>query len=150
MRHSLNFALLERKASNTTAATVRAVISVDFLVEGQSLLHRLVKQDGGHGDFMGCFVRSLSEQNYKKRELLLSGAPAETDEGRVLLYVCPECGDIRCGAYAARVRLQPGAVEWFDFAYENGYEPGRPILEVGPFTFDAANYVQVITRAGAA
>jgi hypothetical protein len=56
-----------------------------------------------------------------------------------LLYICPECGDIGCGAYGVKLRLTDSTAEWFDFAYENGYEAGRP-LAVGPFIFDRSEY----------
>ena len=99
---------------------------------------------------MGCFVYGQSDSNQKAKDRLLSAAPSETEEGRVLLYICPECGDIGCGAYAARIRKQTTTVEWHDFAYENGYEAGRSIPEVGPFIFDAKDYERVISKAASA
>ncbi|QDU94686.1 hypothetical protein Pla8534_24920 [Lignipirellula cremea] len=96
---------------------------------------------------MGCFVRGFPEANLAKQKTLLASSPAETDDGRVLLYVCPECGDIGCGAYAVKVRATQGTVEWFEFAYVNGHEPPRFIESIGPFLFDAEEYKSVVTRS---
>ena len=147
MRNALSFHLLERKASTSGEATTQARTSVDFLVDETSLLQRLTDEDGGHGDFMGCFVRDFPEANLAKQKTLLASSPAETEDGRVLLYVCPECGDIGCGAYAVKVRAIQGIVEWSEFAYVNGYEPPRPIESVGPFLFEPEEYKSVITRS---
>ncbi|MET9266822.1 hypothetical protein [Amycolatopsis sp. NPDC004079] len=39
---------------------------------------------------------------------MLGDAP----DGRVLLYVCPECEDIECGAIAAKVSRRGDLVTW--------------------------------------
>jgi hypothetical protein len=150
MISSLDFRLLNRVASATGGTTTKGRTSVDFVIDGEGLLTRLVAADGGgHGDFMGCFVLGLPELNQAKSALLAGQSAAETDEGRVLLYLCPECGDIRCGAYAAKVQVGPELVEWSDFAYENGYEPGRRLANLGPFVFGLSEYRDVIARASA-
>ena len=150
MPHSLDFRLLSRPASASGGAITQGRTSVDFLIDGEGLLARLVKADGGHSDFMGCFVHGFPEQNQRKLALLAGQAPPETDEGRVLLYVCPECGDTGCGAYAAKVRVGAEVVEWSDFAYENGYEPAKRLPGLGPFVFILHEYKNVIARSSAA
>jgi len=147
MRNSLSFHLLDRKASASGGATTQARTSVDFLVDESSLLKLLTKEDGGHEDFMGCFVRGFREENLAKQKTLLATSPSETEDGRVLLYLCPECGDIGCGAYAVKIRASQGSVEWSEFAYVNGYEPPRPIKSIGPFLFAPEEYKDVVTRS---
>lgn len=147
MNHSIGFRILERKASTSGEATTQARTSVDFLVDDISLLQQLSKASAGHEDFMGCFVRGFPEANLAKKKALLALSPAETEDGRVLVYVCPECGDIGCGAYAVKVRAVDGFVEWSKFAYVNGYEPPSPIDSVGTFMFDQSEYENVIARA---
>jgi hypothetical protein len=132
------------------AGITQARTSVDFLIDGAALLARLVNAGTGHADFMGCFVRGFAQHNQEKLALLAGQAPPETDDGRVLLYVCPACGEIRCGSYAAKVQVGTEAVEWSDFAYENGYEPAKPLAGLGPFVFGLHEYTNVITRASAA
>ena len=145
MRNSLGFNFLLRKASSFNGLSTQSRVSVDFLVDETSLLHKLTKDDGDHKDYMGCFVHGFPEANLAKRTTLLAASPAETEDGRFLLYVCPECGDIGCGAYAVKVRMTQGIVEWSEFAYVNGYEPARFIESVGPFQFKPEEYQSVIT-----
>lgn len=73
--------------------------------------------------------------------------PSEVADGRSLLYVCPECGDIGCGAYAAHVRREAGNYVWLDFVYVNGYELPRPLPTIGPFVFTAPEYEHAIAAA---
>jgi hypothetical protein len=146
MPSSLDFRLLNRAAWAADGAFKTGRTSVDFLIDGQALLAWLVKLGGGHADFMGCFVLGFAERNQAKRASLTGQSPPETNEGRVLLYVCPECGDIGCGAYAARVHVGTELVEWSDFAYENGYEPSQSLRDIGPFLFRLSEYQDVIAR----
>ena len=99
---------------------------------------------------MGCFVQGFASENLKKQAQLADGLEPDTEEGRYLLYVCPECGDIGCGAYGAKLRLDEQTAEWYDFAYENGYEPGHPVHGVGPFIFERTQYHASLEVASAA
>jgi hypothetical protein len=148
MPSSLDFRLLNRAASASGGVITTGRTSIDFVIDGEALLAQLTNVGGGHADFMGCFVLGFTERNQAKRASLIGQSPPETDEGRVLLYVCPECGDIGCGAYAARVQVGVELVEWSDFAYENGYEQSQP-LGVGPFVFRLPEYEDVTARASA-
>ena len=60
--------------------------------------------------------------------MLVSQASPDSESGRVLLYICPECGDIGCGAYSVRIEKTDAGYTWGDFAYENGYEEPRVTL----------------------
>jgi hypothetical protein len=103
-----------------------------------------VKADGGHDDFMGCFVKGFNAQNETTaRKLKLLTEP----EDRVLLYICPECGDIGCGAYSAHIVKTDSGYIWENFAYENGYEELRIIENFGPFSFESLAYEAAIDRA---
>jgi hypothetical protein len=150
MLRTLGFRILKRVASDMAGGTTQARTSVDFTIDGAGLLAHVVSVAGGHADFMGCFVRGFAESNRAKLELLSGSADAETADGRVLLYVCPECGDMGCGSYAAKVKVSAEVVEWFDFAYENGYEPARPLQELGPFVFALKQYMSTVTAASEA
>jgi len=148
--HSVAFQLLRREGGSDPTGSKAARVSVDFVIDGASLLVRLLKADGGRGDFMGCFVHGFTAENKSKKLRLESDLGAETEEGRYLLYLCPECGDVGCGAYGAKLRLTESTAEWYDFAYENGYEPGRLLAEVGPFIFARSEYNAVLEVASAA
>lgn len=140
---------LHRPGSSAYGCTVAERLSADFVVDGQSLLQCLVEADGGHADFMGCLARGFPEQNAKTVSALLVQQPPQTESGRVLLYICPECGDIGCGAYSARVVEIDSGYLWESFAYENGYEEARLIEGVGPFLFDRGAYESAIRTAAA-
>ena len=120
---SITVRRLVRSGNSTPDATKSARVSADFIVDGQSLLSRLVKVDAGHSDFTGCFVHGFTDENLKKYTQLAGAARPDSNDGRDLLYVCPECGDIGCGAYAAKVRINSDVAQWYDFAYENGSSP---------------------------
>jgi hypothetical protein len=140
---------LVRPGSSSGGCTVAERLSIDFLVDGESLLQTLVKVDGGHADFMGCFVKGYPEQNAKNAEKLIVHEKPDTNTGRVLLYICPECGDIGCGAYSAHVTKTDGYYMWSEFAYENGYEAARLLDGIGPFSFEDNTYEEVVKCAAA-
>jgi len=150
MTHTLAYELLNRDAKALPGGgTVQGRVSVDFRVDDTSLLQALVKADGGHADFMGCFVRGFAGPNREAMNKLLARSSPDTEDGRTLLYICPECGDIGCGAYAVRIRFSDNEYTWSDFSYINGYEPAREIAGLGPFTFAGAPYEATISSASA-
>jgi len=138
---------LLRPGSSSDGCTVAERLSGDFLVDGESLLQSLVQADGGHANLMGCFVKGYPEQNAKNAEKLIGLSQPDTATGRFLLYTCPECGDIGCDAYSARIMRANGYYTWSEFAYENGYEDARRIVGIGPFSFDDNAYKKAIKCA---
>jgi len=95
---------------------------------------------------MGAFVRGFPEAlALASSQLRLPSMSSE----RVLLYVCPECGDIGCGAYSVKVSRTTDIFTWSDFAYENGYEDARSIEHLGPYIFNAEKYEAAIVSASA-
>jgi len=145
----LNFICLERIASTSgKGGTTKGRISVDFTINGESLLRLLVAVDGSNGDFMGCFVQGYEEENRKIGRLLLGASLVDAqDDERILLYICPECGDIGCGSFAVKVYVHASEVVWSDFSYLNGYEPASPVAGIGPFRFLRIDYAAVVARA---
>ena len=148
MRNELSYKLLFRPGSAGSTSTTERT-SADFLIDGESLLRILVQEDGGHGDLMGVLVHGYPESNADvAMQLRLQVAPPSHSE-RVLLYICPECGDIGCGAYSAMVNRDEEIYTWKDFFYENGYEDPRSLETVGPFLFEASQYEAAILSASA-
>lgn len=145
----LSHKILLRPGTNSGSATTQERRSVDFTVNGASLLTTIVKIGGGHADLMGCVVHGFPEQNAQAAGRLICVEAPDSESGRILLYVCHECGDIGCGAYSAFVERSGGTYVWRDFAYENGYEDPRPIPGVGPYTFESSQYESEVSRAGA-
>ncbi|WP_353220639.1 hypothetical protein [Salinisphaera sp. S4-8] len=143
----LDFRVLYRPGNESGGCKVRESYSCDFTIDGNSLLKAIIRAAGDHKDFLGCFARGWTNLNeHSLKQLLLKERP-ETESGRSLIYVCPECADIGCGAYGCKITKSGGTYVWSDFAYENGYEEPDPIAGLGPFEFSADNYEKVIGEA---
>jgi hypothetical protein len=137
---NLNFEIIHRKGSDNTHES----FSSNFMVGELSLLDILSKNEAGHSDFLGCFARGWDKLNkHSKNQLLLLSAP-EMESGRRLIYVCPECADVGCGAYGCEIKKENGFYVWENFAYENGYEEPQIIDGVGPYKFEILEYEKII------
>ena len=138
---------LRRSATGSGGTTCTERTSADFLIDGQSLLEMLVERAGGHSDFMGCFVSGYAKECELMSTMLLDIPP----EGgkRVLLYVCPECGDVACGAYSVLVRRELESYRWERFAYQTSESDLTTVEALGPFVFDASMYKDSVLAASA-
>jgi len=74
--------------------------------------------------------------------------PPELASGRVLLYVCPACGDVGCGAVSAAMERSEGTVVWRDFGWDVGWDDGEDEIRFagGPFVFDRDQYDAELRR----
>jgi hypothetical protein len=115
------------------------------MIDGCSLLQRL----GGQFDLVSClvFFPDMTETVKSAHRLLLE-EPADFANNRRSLYICPECGDLSCGAVTLVVEQIGGRIVWRDFGYENDYDDELLMLDkfsdVGPFSFDKDAYHAVI------
>jgi hypothetical protein len=107
----------------------------------------LVESAGGHSDFMGCFVSGYTKECKRMSTMLLDIPPV--DGKRVLLYICPECGDVACGAYSALVRRERESYRWESFAYQTSESDSKTVEAFGPFVFDANIYKNSVLAASA-
>lgn len=148
MRHNtITFQDAFRSGSSSNGCTSVERCFADFRIDERSLLEILVTADGGHSDYMTGFVSGHPEQNLRFANSLIRSDLPDTESYRVVIYLCPECGDIGCGAYSVRIRSFGGEITWEQFAYENGYEQPRIILDVGPFRFSSASYERAVKAA---
>ncbi|MFF8015063.1 oxidoreductase [Streptomyces sp. NPDC007929] len=112
---------------------------VDFIVDGRPLLFQLSDLDA---------VSPLASDvppaifTAQVRSLLLQ-SPAPLPGGRYVVYGCPECEDLACGAVTAVIQGDGEDVIWRDFAWQtddtadlelNGYHG------IGPFRFRGTEY----------
>ncbi|MEU3759937.1 oxidoreductase [Streptomyces albogriseolus] len=117
---------------------------VDFVVDGRPLLYRLSNLDAVSPlawdvppSLFTAQVRGL---------LLETGAPLP--DGRYVVYGCPECEDLACGAVTAVIERDGEDVIWRDFAWQTG---AHADLErdgyhgMGPFRFRGAEYRAALT-----
>src|SRR4026208_1110056 len=69
---------------------------LDFVIDGRSLGDLL---GAAQSDLIGRLGwGDLRGYDYQFKRQLLLESPSELETGRQLLYVCPECGDVGCGA----------------------------------------------------
>ncbi|MFE1462080.1 MULTISPECIES: oxidoreductase [Streptomyces] len=112
---------------------------VDFIVDGRPLLFQLSDLDA---------VSPLASDvppaifTAQVRSLLLE-ADAPLPGGRYVIYGCPDCADLACGAVTAAIAREGDDYIWRDFAWQtdehadlelNGYHG------IGPFRFQGDEY----------
>ena len=116
---------------------------LDFVIDGRLLSEQIA------GDFVTPLGwGDASEQTRAARRLLLD-EPADFPNDRRSLYVCPECGDLGCGALSAVIENVDNQIVWRDFGHQNNYEDIVRLDDyrnIGPFVFEAAEYESVIRR----
>lgn len=94
-------------------------------------------------DVISAFGWLGRDEEGKAIDRLLLRAPADLPEGRVSFYLCPECGDLGCGAVSLIVQREPGSILWKDFGFQNNYEDvihREGLGDLGPFFFDEDEY----------
>jgi hypothetical protein len=116
---------------------------LDFVVDGVALSTRF------DADFISPFGWVAADEQNASIDRLLRKSPPDVDHGRTTLYVCPECGDLGCGAVTLLVDGGPGTIVWKNFGIQNNYEDivhAEGLDGIGPFTFDGAQYHQLFER----
>ncbi|MGP3926726.1 oxidoreductase [Streptomyces sp. 8N616] len=118
---------------------------LDFIVDGRPLLLRLADPDA-----VSPLASDLGPSVFTAhvRRLLLETEPPLAG-GRYVIYGCPECEGLECGAVTAVIERDGTDVVWRDFAWqtdevadlEQGGYPG-----VGPFRFRGGQYRAELER----
>ncbi|MGW0610838.1 oxidoreductase [Streptomyces sp. NPDC002788] len=112
---------------------------VDFIVDGRPLLFQLSDLDA---------VSPLASDvppaifTAQVRSLLLE-SPAPLPGGRYVVYGCPECEDLACGAVTAVIQRDGEDFIWRDFAWQTGEHADLDLngfRGIGPFRFPGAEY----------
>jgi len=116
---------------------------VDFIVDGRPLLFQLSDLDAVSPLASDVPPAIFTEQ---VRSLLLE-ADAPLPDGRYLIYGCPECADLACGAVTAVIQRDGADFIWRDFAWQTGEHAD---LErdgyhgIGPFRFQGDRYREAL------
>ena len=104
------------------------------------------------GDHVTLFGWGSKPLQQVAADRLLGRCAPDLPSTRVALYVCPECGDLGCGAVGVVVERAEGTVVWRSFAYENNYDGmvhHEGYDDLGPFEFAESEYSGVIAKLAA-
>jgi len=114
---------------------------LDFSVSGKPLKELLGQNDA---DLISPF--GWGDNKRILRIFRLQEKP-ELSTGRIALYVCPECGDIACGAITASIQDLGDRIVWKDFGYEtdNG-ELSKTYPKIEPIEFDRQSYFAAFSK----
>jgi hypothetical protein len=131
---TLGFTWAIRPATSTTSERRWQNLSVDGIALSALFANDVVSPFGWGSE---------PAQNDAIDRLLLK-ANGDFSDGRVSLYVCPECGDLGCGAISVALERRNDLIVWRDFAFQNNYEAldldGLGCKGIGPFFFDRREY----------
>lgn len=118
---------------------------MDFIVDGRPLLFQLTDLDA-----VSPLASDVPPAIFTAHvRTLLVDAAAPLEGGRCVIYGCPECEDIRCGAVTAVIERDGDDIVWRDFAWQtdetadlelNGYQG------LGPFRFRGPDYRAELER----
>ncbi|MER6088171.1 oxidoreductase [Streptomyces bluensis] len=112
---------------------------VDFMVDGRPLLFQLSDLDA-----VSPLASDIPPAIFtaQVRSLLLE-ADAPLTDGRYVIYGCPECEDLACGAVTAVIERDGDDYVWRDFAWQTGETADlerNGYHGIGPFRFHGPDY----------
>src|SRR5487761_2745313 len=99
------------------------------VIDGSLLQEHFVGRRGAHPSQVFALGWKFAQMDAQRDSLeqFLARRASTLISGRVPILVCEECGDPGCGAIAAWIERSGPVVNWSDWAFENGYEPARPL-----------------------
>ena len=115
----------------------------DLVVDGESLYDKV-------GDFISPLGWQNDGENRKAVDRFLRRAESDFPGNRTSIFICPECGDLGCGAVSAVIEREGGDIIWRDFGYQNNYDDAvhrEDLEDLGPFTFNATEYYTEFIKA---
>ncbi|WP_184509145.1 hypothetical protein [Terracoccus luteus] len=117
---------------------------------GESVSTMLVERAPAALDLVGVIQEAWPIETVAAIKRLLGDAPGDLPDGRVSLYVCPECGDLGCGAVTARLTFDADVVTWQAIGHQTDYaEAASGLGDDGMFydlAFDRASYEHVLRQ----
>ncbi|MWC29357.1 oxidoreductase [Paenibacillus sp. MMS18-CY102] len=112
----------------------------DFHIDGNSLYNRFKSYD-----FISALSHSDEQLQRNEFDKLLLNAPSELESGRYMLFVCPMCADLGCGAITVSIQREEELAVWKDFRCEDG--ENSTSIHLGPFKFEWPKYEKTILSA---
>jgi hypothetical protein len=143
---TLDFAVRQRPYVKSPSGTFQSERNyLDFVIDGLSVAERT------RYDLVSVLCKEwVSEEREKSVRRLLREEAADFPDDRRSLLVCPECGDIGCGAVSIIIDVSDSSMLWRDFGYQNTYEPeihGAHLKDFGPFEFELSDYRSKLSHA---
>lgn len=117
----------------------------DFFISGVSLKSMLNIE---HADYITPFGW-MPNKEYSRHILNVFRLKekSELESGRIMLYVCPECGDIGCGAITAEIKDMGDRIIWKNLGFETGFTDVADMYEqVKLIEFERANYFKALSK----
>lgn len=116
---------------------------LDFVIDGVPLSSRF------DADFVSPFGWFDVDEQKASIARLLRKSPPDVAHDRTTLYICPECGDLGCGAVTLLIERGPSVIIWKNFGIQNNYDGAvhtEGFENIGPFTFDARQYHELFEQ----
>lgn len=118
---------------------------LDFSVSGKSLKTILDIETADYITLFGWGTNKEYDRHILNVFRLKEKSQLTT--GRVMIYVCPECGDIDCGAITAIIKDFGDRIIWSDFGYETDYGGLTEIYDqIEPIEFDRTSYFSAFSK----
>ena len=118
---------------------------LDFIISGKSLSKLLHFKTHDYVTLLG-WGDNKEYNNHILKIFTLQEVP-DLKSGRVMLYVCPDCGDIDCGAITAKIIESDSVIVWEDFVLETDYDGvSKEYSEIEPIQFDKQNYLEAFFK----
>src|SRR4029453_9807139 len=121
---------------------------LDFVVDGKSLYEEFCSRGL---DFISCLGGGSIESHRGSVDRLLLREKSDFEDNRYSIFICPECGDLGCGAISIKIAVDGDLIVWDAFGYENNYDPETPLLDnyrdLKAIRFDHATYEAVLMES---
>lgn len=147
---TLSFRSAIREGYSGTATGSR--IFLDFLVNGVSLYRLIRAQSDNRLDQISVLwlaprLRDDIRANVLAR--LTAQERGDAPDGRVSVYVCPECGELGCGAVTVCLEVRDQIVHWSGWRYENDHDEtwAFNLAFLPSASFERAPYTAALTWA---
>lgn len=119
---------------------------LDFELDGRSL-YDVLRERGM--DYVSVLWLNSPDESPSATAVarLLGDARSELPDGRVAAFVCPECGDLGCGAITVRLVVGPGEVAWHEWGWQSASDSAvdrSQLAELPSVTFDRAKYERAL------
>jgi hypothetical protein len=117
----------------------------EIVVSGQTLSQILGLKPGNLITPFGWGVNDQYEKTLV--QIFTFRKKSDLESGRVMLYVCPACGDIGCGAITCNIIDKGDKIIWSNFDFENGDDGvTAEYKHIEPIVFSRQNYFKAFQQ----